>query len=48
MKAAVDDPDTEEKLMAVGFPLKNAKVQTFRVLSQSAGISLGFNTLEGD
>ncbi len=48
MKAAVDDPDTEEKLMAVGFPLKNAMVQTFRVLSQSAGISLGFNTLEGD
>ncbi len=48
MKAAVEDPDAEDKLMAVGFPLRNARGQASRVLAQGAGLSLGFNALEGD
>ena len=48
MKAAVEDPDSEDKLMAVGFPLRNARGEASRVLAQGAGLSLGFNALEGD
>jgi len=48
MKEAIEDPEMEDKLMAVGFPLKNAKGETARVLAQGAGLALGFNALDGD
>lgn len=46
--AAVENPESEGKLIAVGFPLKNVREETARVLSQAAGLSLGFNALDGD
>lgn len=39
---------TEDELIATGFPLKNAREQASRVLSAAAGLSLGFNALDGD
>ncbi len=48
MKAAVEDPDAEDKLMAIGFPLKSARKEAARVLTQAAGLALGFNALDGD
>jgi predicted lipoprotein len=48
MKEAIENPEMEDKLMAVGFPLKNAKGETSRVLAQGAGLALGFNALDGD
>ena len=48
MKDAVEDPDIEDNLMAIGFPLKNARGQASRVLAQAAGLALGLNALEGD
>lgn len=48
MKAAAQDPDAEDKLMAVGFPLRTAREETARVLAEAAGLSLGFNALDGD
>lgn len=48
MKEVAEDPDVEVELIAIGFPLKNAREQTARVLAQAAGLSLGFNALDGD
>lgn len=48
MKEAAADPEVEDKLIAIGFPLKNAREQATRVLAQAAGLSLGFNALDGD
>lgn len=45
---AADDPDAEDRLIAAGYPLKNARQQFIAVLSQAAGISLGLNTTDGD
>ena len=48
MKQVVDDPDLEDKLIAVGFPLKNVKDETAAAMSAAAGITIGVNTLDGD
>ncbi len=48
MKAAVENPGMEDKLIASGFPLKNAKDEASRVLAEAAGLALGFNALDGD
>jgi hypothetical protein len=48
MKAAVEDPEMEDRLMAVGFPLRNAREEVSRVMADAAGLALGFNALDGD
>ena len=48
MKQAAVEPQTEAKLIAIGFPLKHARGATSRVLADAAGLSLGFNALDGD
>jgi hypothetical protein len=48
MKSAVEDPASEDKLMAIGFPLKTVREEAARVLAQAAGLPLGFNALDGD
>ncbi len=48
MQQAAETPETENKLIAIGFPLKNARAETSRVLAEAAGLSLGFNALDGD
>ena len=40
--------DAEDRFLAVGFPLKNARNQATRTLAEAAGLSLGFNALDGD
>ena len=40
--------EAEDRFLASGFPLKNAREQTRRVLGDAAGLSLGFNALDGD
>lgn len=45
---AVQDTVSENNLIDTGFPLKNARQEAARVLSQAAGLSLGFNALDGD
>lgn len=36
------------QLIALGFPLKNAHDATFSAMSEAAGLSMGFNSLDGD
>jgi len=48
MKPAVDNAETKDKLIAVGFPLKNAHDEANRILASAAGLALGFNALDGD
>ncbi len=48
MGEAAEDTETAEKLVAIGFPLKNARSEAARILAQAAGINLGFNALDGD
>lgn len=45
---AVENPAIEDELIATGFPLKNAREEASRVLAEAAGLSLGFNALDGD
>lgn len=43
------DPDTMmQPLVAVGFPLKNARLQAVALLGLTAGLSMGFNASDGD
>jgi predicted lipoprotein len=43
------DPDSMmQQLVAVGFPLKNARLQVVALLGLTAGISMGFNASDGD
>lgn len=43
------DADTMmQPLMAVGFPLKNARLQVVALLGLTAGLSMGFNASDGD
>ena len=43
------DPDgMMQQLVAVGFPLKNARLQVVALLGLTAGISMGFNASDGD
>lgn len=48
MKEAVASPETKDKLMAIGFPLRNAHMLASHILADAAGLSLGFNALDGD
>ncbi len=48
MKAAVEDSGAEDKLMAIGFPLKTVREDAALVLAKAAGLALGFNALDGD
>ena len=48
MSAVPVNREAEDRFLASGFPLKNAREQTRRVLSEAAGLSLGFNALDGD
>lgn len=50
MKQAATDEDgtAQDDLIAVGFPLKNARGEANRVLAEAAGLTLGFNALDGD
>lgn len=41
-------PAMEDELINTGFPLKNAREETARVLADAAGLNLGFNALDGD
>ncbi len=40
--------DTAQSLMAVGFPLKNARQQGSQALVETAGLAIGFNSGDGD
>ena len=43
------DPDgMMQPLVAVGFPLKNARLQVVALLGLTAGLSMGFNASDGD
>ena len=43
------DPDVmTQPLVAVGFPLKNARLQVVALLGLTAGLSMGFNASDGD
>jgi uncharacterized protein len=43
------DPDgMMQPLVAIGFPLKNARLQVSALLGLTAGISMGFNASDGD
>lgn len=43
------DPDgMMQQLVAVGFPLKNARLQASALLGLTAGLSMGFNASDGD
>jgi len=48
IKEAAKNTEAENELIATGFPLKNAREQATRVLSEAAGLSMGFNALDGD
>lgn len=48
MKDAAQDPGAHGALIAIGFPLKNAREQASRILADGAGLALGFNALDGD
>ena len=48
VSSASEDKKAEDLFLASGFPLKNAREQTRRVLGEAAGLSLGFNALDGD
>lgn len=48
IEKAVEDKASEDNLIDTGFPLKNARIQTGRILAEAAGLSLGFNALDGD
>ena len=48
MGEVAENEEAENRLLASGFPLKNAREQTSRILADAAGLSLGFNALDGD
>lgn len=48
IKEVTKNAEAENELIATGFPLKNAREQASRVLSEAAGLSMGFNALDGD
>ncbi|MEZ5843167.1 MAG: imelysin family protein [Hyphomicrobiaceae bacterium] len=41
-------PDARQQMLAMGFPLKNARVQAAALLTLTAGLTLGFNSSDGD
>jgi predicted lipoprotein len=43
-----DDKATVQRLIAMGFPLRNARDQAMGLLTLTAGITLGFNASDGD
>lgn len=43
-----DDKSTVSRLIAMGFPLKNARDQASGLLTEAAGLTLGFNASDGD
>jgi predicted lipoprotein len=43
-----DDKGSVQRLIAIGFPLKNARDQAMGLLTLTAGITLGFNASDGD
>jgi predicted lipoprotein len=43
-----DDRASAQRLIAMGFPLKNARDQAMSLLTLTAGITLGFNASDGD
>jgi predicted lipoprotein len=47
-RAPFTDPAASDKLVGIGFPLKNVRIQTAALLSLTAGVTLGFNSSDGD
>jgi hypothetical protein len=43
-----DDPDITVRLISMGFPLKNARAQLTTLMAATAGLTLGFNSSDGD
>jgi hypothetical protein len=43
-----DDAAVSRRLIAVGFPLKNARELAHEVLALTANLTLGFNSSDGD
>lgn len=43
-----DDPGIPSQLIAMGFPLKNARGQLTVLMAATAGLTLGFNSSDGD
>ena len=43
-----DNPDILSRLLSVGFPLKNARTQLAILMAATAGLTLGFNSSDGD
>jgi predicted lipoprotein len=43
-----DDPGQVQRLIALGYPLKNARSTASNLLSSAAGIPTGFNASDGD
>ena len=43
-----DDPKAKRDLISMGFPLKNARYLATQLLSEEAGVTLGFNASDGD
>ena len=41
-------PDITARLVPIGFPLKNIRVNTVRQLKSAAGLAIGFNASDGD
>lgn len=48
MGPAATRPQTRQRLTAMGFPLKNAKVLAAHLLAKGTGLSVGFNAGDGD
>ena len=47
-KRPFDNAASANRLLAMGFPLKNARAQATALLTLTAGLTLGFNSSDGD
>lgn len=47
-KAPFERDSTRSIIISMGFPLKNARYQATRLLTEVAGVTLGFNSSDGD
>jgi len=48
VRSPFDDDRSAQRIIAIGFPLKNARVTAASLLSTAAGLPTGFNASDGD
>ncbi len=48
VKRPFEEAKAKQRMIAMGFPLKNARTQAVALFERAAGLSLGFNASDGD